>query len=331
MQWIEKISAKQPSSALRTVFAGYSRRVAGVSAVVAAALVMLTLAGCGHKSVDDDLAAGDQAMQNTKLADAEKAYQDAAAVAPTDPRPHVALGNLYVFEQKPGAAETEYMKVLEFDPHNAPAHTALGSIYSAQSQLGLAEGQYRAAVALEPANVTYRINLGTLLQKAGKFGPGEAELRTATGLEPKNAHAHLALANLYAAETDRGADAAAEFALVKQIDPSLMPSTAGAPPPTGGEGSPSAATSPAVSSTPATPPEAAAPPPSAPPANVRAVNRKFLLTHDSPVYETPSDAAVSVAQVHRGKFVHVTGITGSWFRIQMRNGTVGFIPVSAAE
>jgi hypothetical protein len=64
---------------------------------------------------------------------------------------------------------------------------------------------------------------------------------------------------------------------------------------------------------------------------VRPVNRKFLLTHDSPVYETPQDSATVVAQVHRRKFVRVTGITGNWFRIQMKNGTVGFIPVSAAE
>jgi hypothetical protein len=35
--------------------------------------------------------------------------------------------------------------------------------------------------------------------------------------------------------------------------------------------------------------------------------------------------------VHRRKFVRVTGITGNWFRIQMKNGTVGFIPLSAAE
>jgi SH3-like domain-containing protein len=61
------------------------------------------------------------------------------------------------------------------------------------------------------------------------------------------------------------------------------------------------------------------------------LNRRFLLTHNSPVYETPDESATVVAQVHRGKFVHVTGITGQWFRIQLRNGTVGFIPLSAAE
>jgi len=29
--------------------------------------------------------------------------------------------------------------------------------------------------------------------------------------------------------------------------------------------------------------------------------------------------------------VHVTGITGDWLQVTLRNGTVGFIPVTAAE
>jgi len=40
------------------------------------------------------LAEGDANMQATKLADAEKAYQEAVKLAPNDPRTHIALGNL---------------------------------------------------------------------------------------------------------------------------------------------------------------------------------------------------------------------------------------------
>jgi hypothetical protein len=49
------------------------------------------------------------------------------------------------------------------------------------------------------------------------------------------------------------------------------------------------------------------------------------------VYQTASNSSLVLAQVHRRKLVHVTGIAGDWFRIQMRNGTVGYIPVTAAE
>jgi tetratricopeptide (TPR) repeat protein len=297
------------------------------AAITAGALSIFALAGCQHKSVEDHLAAGDRAMQNTKLADAEGDYQQAASMAPDDPRPHVALGNLYVFEQKPSQAETEYTKVLELDPHNAPAHTALGNVYESQSHPGLAEEQFRAAVAIDPVNPAYRINLATLLAKQGKLGEAEAHLRTAIGLDGKSAHAHLALANVLSAEPERGAEAEAEFARVRTLDPSLIPGAAASPAPAVGAPSPTAPTA---------PPETASAPPSAPatagpPPKINETNRKFLLTHNSPVYETPQDGANVVAQVHRGKYVRVTGISGTWLRIQLRSGTVGFIPVTAAE
>lgn len=300
-------------------------RLTIAAALTASALAIFTLAGCSHKSVDETLAAGDLAMQNTKLADAESDYQQASSMAPNDPRPHVALGNLYVFEQKPAQAETEYLKVLELDPHNGPAHTALGNVYESQSAPGLAEEQFRAAVAIDSVSPAYRINLAQLLAKQGRLGEAEAHLRTAIGLDGKNARAHLALANVLSAEPDRGAEADAEFARVRALDPSLLPSAAPAPPP-----------SPAAGPAPSAPPMTAPAPPPPPgaagaPAKMRDINRKFLLTHDSPVYEAPQESANVVAQVHRGKYVRVTGISGTWLRVQLKSGTVGFIPVDAAE
>jgi tetratricopeptide (TPR) repeat protein len=296
------------------------------AAITMGAFTIFALAGCQHKSVDDELVAGDLAMQNTKLADAEGDYQQAASKAPDDPRPHTALGNLYVFEQKPSQAETEYQKVLELEPHNVAAHTALGNLFASQSQPGLAEEQYRAAVAIDSVNPANRINLATLLQKQGKLGEAEAHLRTAIGLDGKNARAHLALAKVLSAEPDRSADAEAEFARVRMLAPSLLPGAAPAP----AIGAPSPAAPPETASA---PPETAAPPPApaGPPPKLHELDRTFLLTHDSPVYETPQETANVVAQVHRGKHVKVTGIAGKWLRVKLKAGTVGFVPVTAAE
>jgi tetratricopeptide (TPR) repeat protein len=218
-----------------------------------------------------------------------------------------------MFEQKSGPAEIEFMKVLELDPHNAPGHFALGGLYASQSQSGLAEGQYRAAVVLDPTRSAYRLSLGTVLQKEGKLGEAEAEFRTATGLDPKNAHAHLALANLLNTLPNRQADAQAEYAQVKALDPSLVPGVATAP-----------------GAVPTTTTETTPPPPPGPP-KIKATNKKFRLTHDSPLYQMNNNTSPVVGQVHRGKFVHVTGIAGDWLQVKLRNGTVGFIPVTAAE
>src|SRR5271157_637442 len=202
--------------------------LARTGAIVAFGAIVLTVAGCHHKAAEDFLAEGDADMQATKLADAEKAYQEAVKLAPNDPRTHIALGNLYIFEHKPGDAQVEFMKVLELDPKNAATHVALGNLYNDQNQRGLAENQYRAAVALEPDRSNYHLDLGEVLRQEGKIVEAEDQIRTAIGLSPKDARTHLALANLLATEPARAAEASAEFDEVRALDARLMPAPAGA-------------------------------------------------------------------------------------------------------
>jgi tetratricopeptide (TPR) repeat protein len=282
-------------------------------AMIAAGTIILIGAGCHHKSAEDYLAEGDSAMQSTKLADAEKAYQEAVKIAPNDPRTHIALGNLYVFEHKQGDAQIEFMKVLEIDPKNAATHVALGNLYNDQNQRGLAENQYRAAVALEPDRSNYHLDLGEVLRQEGKTVEAEDQIRTAIGLSPKDAKAHLALANLLATQPARAAEANAEFDEVRALDAKLMPAPA---------------TSPAVA---AAPGGAATTTASAGAPKIKPLNKLFLLTKNSPVYQSPDETSATIAQVRRKKYVHVTGITGNYLQIRLKNGTVGFIPVAAAE
>ena len=308
----------------RTFLRNVRARALALSA--AAALGMGLIAGCHGQSASDYLSDGDAAMQKGQLPQAEQNYQAAAKAAPNDPRVHVALGNLYFVEQKPTLAQSEFMKVLELEPSNTVAHSALGGVYEAQSQMGAAEEQYRAAVALKPADPAYRLQLGSLLAKVNSPVWAEGEIRTAIGPQPENAQAHLALANLLNATPNGKTEADAEYAEARALDPHLMaptPPVAGAPPP-----APAApAANPGAEA-------AAAPPPAAPGgkrAKLKPLNRKFKLTKDSAVYQQPDGSASAVGQVHRGHFVHVTGIQGNWLQVTLHNGTVGFIPVSAAE
>ena len=203
--------------------------LARTGAIVAFGAIVLTVAGCHHKAAEDFLAEGDADMQATKLSDAETAYQEAVKLAPNDPRTHIALGNLYIFEHKESDAQVEFMKVLEIDPKNAATHVALGNLYNEQNQHGLAENQYRAAVALEPDRANYHLDLGEVLRQEGKLAEAEDQIRTAIGLSPKDAKAHLALANLLATEPARAAEANAEFDEVRALDPKLMPAPAATP------------------------------------------------------------------------------------------------------
>jgi Tfp pilus assembly protein PilF len=277
-------------------------------------VVALLIGGCSRRTASDYLAAGEEAMHNTRLAEAEGDYQQAIKMAPSDPRPHLALGNLYIFEHKPAQAQSELIKALELGPRNANTHELLARAYTAQSELGLAEAQGRAAVALEPAKAEYRLSLGATLQSEQKSAAAEAEYRTAVGLEPRNAHAHLALATILSSESNREHEAEAEYAQVKALDPNLSPTTISLASPSRPVIRPAATAGPAEQET-----------------AIRDTNKRFLLTRDSPVYESMTQGARIVAQVHRRRYVHVTGLGGQWLRIQLRNGTVGFVPAGAAE
>ena len=290
---------------------------ARIWAIIVAGTMILTAAGCHNKSVDDYLTEGDAAMQATKLSEAETDYQEAAKLAPNDPRVHIALGNLYNFEHKPSDAQIEFMRVLEIDPRNAATHVALGNLYDDQNQRGLAENQYRAAVALEEDRDSYHLELGEVLRQEGKTAEAEDQIRTAIGLSPKNAKAHLALANLLASQPERASEANAEFDEVRALDAKLMPAPVAT----------TAATAP-----PEAPPTtvASVPGPAAAP-EIKPLNKLFLLTKNSPVYQNPDVASSTIGQVRRRKYVHVTGIAGDYLQIKLKNGMIGFIPVAAAE
>ncbi len=281
----------------------------------AAVLAIVLAAGCSHKGVDDYLQAGDTAMQSNKISDAEKDYADAEKLAPNDPRVHVAMGNLYVFEHKPGPAQVEFMKVIELDPKNPAAHVALGNLYLDQEQDHLAEGQYRAAIVLDPSRGNYYLQLANTLRKEGRPVDAESAIRTALGLDPRDAQAHLALANLLESEPGRQSEGEAEMAAARAIDPKVVAASSGV----------------AVSAD--EPTAAAQPSPAASTAApvIKPLNKLFLLTKNSAVYQNPDETSAVIAQVKRRKYVHVVGITGNFLQIRLRNKSVGFIPVNVAE
>ena len=60
-------------------------------------------------------------------------------------------------------------------------------------------------------------------------------------------------------------------------------------------------------------------------------DKEFRLTADSPVYSAPNQFAQKVAEVHRGKYIHVIGHALSYVQIRMKDGTQGFVPMTAAQ
>jgi hypothetical protein len=60
-------------------------------------------------------------------------------------------------------------------------------------------------------------------------------------------------------------------------------------------------------------------------------DKQFLLTADSAVFSAPNEFADKVAEVHRGKYIHVIGQALSYLKIRMKDGIEGYVPMSAAQ
>lgn len=58
---------------------------------------------------------------------------------------------------------------------------------------------------------------------------------------------------------------------------------------------------------------------------------RLKLNSDSPVLSAPAQGSRSVAQVHATKYVIVTGLTANYVRVQLRDGTVGYVPNEAVD
>jgi hypothetical protein len=84
--------------------------------------------------------------------------------------------------------------------------------------------------------------------------------------------------------------------------------------------------SPTATSAPSASPTATPPPPP-----IMVLDRRFLISHDSPVYAGPDSSSAVVGRVRRGRYVHITGLTGNWLRVKLYNGTTGFIPDQAVK
>jgi len=64
---------------------------------------------------------------------------------------------------------------------------------------------------------------------------------------------------------------------------------------------------------------------------VRPTDKVFVLTHDAGVLEKPNRWAKKLAEVHKGRNVHIVGLALNYMKIRMKSGLEGFIPITALE
>jgi hypothetical protein len=57
----------------------------------------------------------------------------------------------------------------------------------------------------------------------------------------------------------------------------------------------------------------------------------YAVVEDSPLYERRNLSSNVIDQVHRGRTIHVIGVSDRFLQVKLRRGPVGFVPKEAAE
>ena len=129
-------------------------------------------------------------------------------------------------------ATVAYYQVLAKEPGNKYAFFDLGVIAQTNKSVVIAESFYRIALEIDPKFPSPLYNLAVLRQQAGAHQEAADLYRRLIAIEPNNAGAHFNLGFALRA-LGRTAEADAEFARARQIDPALVaPAGSATPRPT---------------------------------------------------------------------------------------------------
>jgi tetratricopeptide (TPR) repeat protein len=136
-------------------------------------------------------------LENHKPEEALAAYQNAAALIPRDPEPHISAGLLQERQKNFSAAEAEYKQVLALDPHSTEAVLGLTNLYMKSARIADAEPMLRQLATNRPDDAGIHLQLGRVLAAQGKKDDAIPEFQAALKLLPNDSEAQRDLADLY--------------------------------------------------------------------------------------------------------------------------------------
>jgi tetratricopeptide (TPR) repeat protein len=155
-----------------------------------------------EERIEDLLDKGNEARDARKFAEAEDSYKEILKLKPRDARAAYGLGNVYSDQQRWDDAEAAYRNSVAWAPTNADAYVALSVVLvqpraggDNAKRFGDAESAARRSVQIDPKNAVGWDRLGVALQARGLANSEtEHSYRRAIELDPQFAvaYAHLA-------------------------------------------------------------------------------------------------------------------------------------------
>jgi len=145
----------------------------------------------------------------------------AAAVNPSDPRPHFRRAQQLLAARNFSGAEDELRRVLALNPHDAPAQYLLGEALFRSGDTAAALAQYNRMASLLQADPVIAANRGLLEAALGRPAEAAARFEEALRLAPGRTELHFFLAEalLSAGETARATAEYERFAALEEKNP----------------------------------------------------------------------------------------------------------------
>jgi len=169
--------------------------------------------------LEDALSLADDARQNERYEAAERGYQLAARLVPSDPRPYLGLGHSYYSQKKFVEAEKAYLRAAGLSHGDSEPYARLAFTYSELQRLGEALTAANRAIAAQADNYYGYLALGYVLSLGNKNVEAEAAYRKAVTLTPQPLVVlHLELVRVLSAQR-RYRDGAVEAKKAVDIDP----------------------------------------------------------------------------------------------------------------
>ena len=127
----------------------------------------------------------------------EALYGQMTTSRPASAAPHVAFGNLLLFEKKPDEAAAEFRTAIRLNRTDAVPHNNLGVILRDQKRRDEAAAEFRTAIRLDSRGAAPHSGLGFVLYDQQKPDEAAAEFHAAVGLNSAGAAPHFGRANIF--------------------------------------------------------------------------------------------------------------------------------------
>ena len=169
--------------------------------------------------MEDAMSLADDARQAGRNEAAERGYQLASKLMPSDPRPYLGLGHIYYDQKKYVDAERFYARAASLARGDSEAYSRLAFTYAEMNRLDDALAAGRRAVAAQPENYYGYFALGYVLSLRKSYAEAETTYRKAVMLAPQPLVVlHRELARILS-EQRRYADALTEARKAVAADP----------------------------------------------------------------------------------------------------------------